>query len=399
MRISTVTMQQQGVNAILDKQVKLTNTELQLATGRRILRPSDDPANSSLILNLKESIGISEQHIRNADMALTSLSFSESSTEGIVNNLQRARELTVQGLNDTNTPENRQALAMELRQIRAAIVNLANSQDAQGEYIYGGSKVSTAPFTATGGDAKTGNVSYGGNSNQKPVQIGVGQKLYVRDAGTEVFGSFGESFTFGATVATQDIAIHTTNNTTPFTVDLDAGMTVDQVVSKINAASGNSGNVVASKDADGKLHVTSADGSDVVVADSGDAGGAASLGITLSSGAYTIKSENLFNTLDHIADQLESGAITDNALLTQLDTGMNRVLKVQSKIGARINMIERHTDVERSFIVKMKETLANVNDLDYAETIAQFNLDRIGMEAAQQAYLKIQGLSLFDHMR
>ena len=62
MRIATVTIQQQGVNAILDKQVKLTNTELQLATGRRILRPSDDPANSSLILNLKQSIGIAEQH-------------------------------------------------------------------------------------------------------------------------------------------------------------------------------------------------------------------------------------------------------------------------------------------------------------------------------------------------
>lgn len=397
MRISTVTMQQQGVNAILDKQVKLTNTELQLATGRKILRPSDDPANSSLILNLNESIGISEQHIRNADMSLTSLSFSESTTEGVVNNLQRAREITVQGLNDTNTPENRQALAMELRQIRAAIVNLANTQDAQSEYIFGGSKVTTPPFAAAGGDAKTGNVTYSGNSNQKQVQIGVGQKIYVRDAGTEVFGSFGESFTVGTTVAAQDVAIHTTNSTTPFTVDLDAGMTVDQVVTKINSATGNSS--VLASNVDGKLHISSTDGGDVVIADSGTAGGAASLGVTLSGSSYTVKSENLFNSLDHIADQLESGSITSDALLNDLDTGMNRILKIESKIGSRINMVQRHVDVEKSFIVKMKETLANVNDLDYAEAIAQFNLDRVGMQAAQQAYLQIQGLSLFDQMR
>jgi len=303
MRIATVTMQQQGVNAILDKQVKLTNTELQLATGRRILRPSDDPANSSLILNLKQSIGVSEQHIRNSEMALTSLAFAETTTESIVNNLQRVRELTVQGLSDTNDTQNRAALAMEMRQIREAIGVQANTRDAQGEYIFAGSNTTTQPFdVGTGENFREGTFTYSGNDDTKQVQIGVGQRLTVRDPGTDIFGDF--------------------------------------------------------------------------------SGG-----------------ENIFKTLDTIADEFESGTITSTDLLDNLDAGLERVLTAGAKIGARINMVERHTEVEESFIVKMKETLADVNDLDYAQTIAQFNLDRVGMEAAQQAYIKIQGLSLFDHLR
>jgi len=66
MRISTVSMQQQGVNAMMDKQVDLSKTEMQLATGRKVLRPSDNPVNSAMIVNLKESIAMSEQHLRNA---------------------------------------------------------------------------------------------------------------------------------------------------------------------------------------------------------------------------------------------------------------------------------------------------------------------------------------------
>jgi flagellar hook-associated protein 3 FlgL len=48
---------------------------------------------------------------------------------------------------------------------------------------------------------------------------------------------------------------------------------------------------------------------------------------------------------------------------------------------------------------KIRENISDINDVDYAEAIAQFNLDRVGIQAAQQAYSKIQGLSLFDYLR
>ena len=310
MRIATVSMQQQGVNAILDRQADLSKTELQLATGRKILRPSEDPVNSAVTPNLKESISMSEQYMRNADMAKASLALQESTLEGVTTNIQRARELALQGMSDTNSSTSRTAIAMELRQIREAVFNLANSRDEQGEYIFAGSKSPTAPGPFKSEDPKNDTVTFDGNSTNRRIPISDGQKVISRDSGQEVFG------------------------------DLSSG-----------------------------------DDDDIF----------ATLG-------------DMIEWLDP-ADPDNPTVTSSDGLLNNLDTGIDRILEVQAKIGARMNMIERHTSVEEGFVTKMKETLSGINDVDYAEAISQFNIEQVGMQAAQQAYTKIQGLSLFDYIR
>lgn len=309
MRIATVTMQNQGVNAILDKQEALSHTEMQLATGRKILRPSEDPVNSSMVLNLKESIAISEQFMRNADMAKSSLSHQEATLEGVTENIQRARELALQGMSDTNSAESRKAIAMELEQIREAVFNLANTRNEQGEYIFAGSKTPTAPGPFKSMDPRTDEVTFDGNSSNRQIQIGVGQKVISRDSGVDIFGD------------------------------------------------------LASADKD-----------------------------------------DLFSTLGNMiewlnpADPANPKVTSSDGLLGNLDKGLDRILAVEARIGARMNMMERHVNVEQGFVDKMKETLSGINDVDYAEAIAQFNIDQVGMQAAQQAYTKIQGLSLFQYI-
>ncbi len=309
MRISTMTMQNQGVNAMLDKQADLSKTELQLATGRKILRPSEDPVNSSMVLNLKESIAISEQFMRNADMATTSLSYQESTLEGVTENIQRARELALQGMSDTNSTSSRKAIAMELEQIREAIFNLANTRNEQGEYIFAGAVTPTAPGPFKSMEPGTGEVTFDGSDSNRQIQIGIGQKVISRDSGVDIFG------------------------------DLNS----------------------ADKD-------------------------------------------DLFSTLGNLiewlnpADPANPKVTSSDGILGNLDKGLDRILAVEARIGARMNMIERHTNVERSFVDKMKENLSGINDVDYAEAISQFNIDQVGLQAAQQAYTKIQGLSLFQYI-
>ncbi len=310
MRIATVTMQQQGVNAILDRQAEMSQTEIQLATGRKILRPSDDPVNSAVVLNLKDSIATTEQYLRNADMVTSSLSLQEATLEGVTENIQRARELALQGISGTNSSQSRRAIAMELRQIRAAVFNLANTRDEQGEYIFAGSKTPTAPGPFKSEDPRTAAVTFEGNDSNRQVPISVGQQIISRDSGVDVFGDF-----------------------------------------------------------------SSGDESD------------------------------LFSTLGDLAEWLDPAdpdnpqVASSNGLVNQLDQGIERVLTVQSKIGARMNMIERHREVEERFIDKLKDSLSNINDVDFAEAISDFNMEQVGMQAAQQAYTKIQGLSLFDYLR
>lgn len=179
-RISTAFMFSRGVDVMLRKQTELSNTELQLASGNRILKPSDDAAASVQILDLKESQAKLAQYQRNADAAYARLSQEETALEGVGNLLQRVRELAVQGNNDTNSPEDRIALAKEIRQHIDNFMQQANSKDANGEYLFAGFRTDTAPLSHNG----TGTFTYNGDSGQRVVNVGDSRKVANGDPGS-----------------------------------------------------------------------------------------------------------------------------------------------------------------------------------------------------------------------
>lgn len=178
-RISTSFMYARGVDVMLKKQTELSNTELQLASGQRILKPSDDVAASVQVLDLKEAKAKLTQYQRNADAAEARLSQEEASLEGVGNLLQRVRELAVQGNNDTLSTEDRQALAEEVRHHLDSLMQLANTQDANGDYIFAGFRTGSPPFTLTG----AGTLSYAGDQGQRLLQIGASREVAMNDSG------------------------------------------------------------------------------------------------------------------------------------------------------------------------------------------------------------------------
>jgi len=180
MRISTPFMFAQGVDVMLKKQVELTQTELQLASGKRILRPSDDPSGAVQILDLKEAQSKLEQYQRNANAAEAKLSQEETALTGVQNLLQRVRELAVAGNNDTYNQENRTAIAKEIREHIDNFLQLANTRDANGEYIFAGYQTDTPPMAHDG----VGNFTYNGDTGQRVVKIGDSREVAMNDPGT-----------------------------------------------------------------------------------------------------------------------------------------------------------------------------------------------------------------------
>lgn len=179
-RISTSFMFARGVDMMLKKQFDLSNTELQLASGQRILKPSDDPSASVQILDLKEAQAKLEQYQRNAVAAEAKLAQEESALEGVENLLQRVRELVVAGNNDTLSQENRSALAAEIRQHIDNFMQLANTRDANGEYLFAGFRTDTAPLSHDG----VGGFTYNGDQGQRVVKIGDSREVAMGDPGT-----------------------------------------------------------------------------------------------------------------------------------------------------------------------------------------------------------------------
>jgi len=183
MRVSNLQMQQQGINAMLDRNAALAKTQLQLATGRRMIRPSDDPVGATKVLPLRELTERINQFSKNADAAESRLSLGESALTGVTNVLARVMELTVQANSDSVGPQDRVSIALELRENLAEIMALANTTDSNGEYLFAGDNVNTVPFT----ESPTGTFNYTGDNGQRNVQIGEDRQIAVGDPGDDVF--------------------------------------------------------------------------------------------------------------------------------------------------------------------------------------------------------------------
>jgi flagellar hook-associated protein 3 FlgL len=78
---------------------------------------------------------------------------------------------------------------------------------------------------------------------------------------------------------------------------------------------------------------------------------------------------------------------------------MNSVLSVQTSIGARLNVIESTGDENAEVSLINTKVQAELSELDYAEALSRLSMESIVLQAAQQSYVKISGLSLFNFLR
>ncbi len=183
MRISTQMMQRLAVGSILDRQSSLSQTQQQLATGRKFLTPSEDPSASTQVLTNNQRLSITNQYQTNADRATSRLESEESILAAAGNSLQRIRELTVQSQNDLLGTNERGAIAAELDQRLAELMDLANSKDGSGEYLFSGFQGNTEPFV----NSAPGVYDYQGDQGQRKLQVSPTRQTPTSDPGSALF--------------------------------------------------------------------------------------------------------------------------------------------------------------------------------------------------------------------
>ncbi len=183
MRISTQMMQRLAVGSILDRQSSLSQTQQQLATGRKFLTPSEDPSASTQVLTNNQRLSITKQYQTNADRATSRLESEESILAAAGNSLQRIRELTVQSQNGLLGTNERGAIAAELDQRLAELMDLANSKDGSGEYLFSGFQGNTEPFV----NSAPGVYDYQGDQGQRKLQVSPTRQIPTSDPGSALF--------------------------------------------------------------------------------------------------------------------------------------------------------------------------------------------------------------------
>jgi flagellar hook-associated protein 3 FlgL len=159
----------------------------QIATGKKIIRPSDDPDGARKVLNLRSEDLKLEQYSRNVQTSMQSIQFSESILQNTADTINRVQELIVQGVNATTDQETRDNIASEINQILETILQGANSKRL-GRYIYAGTETSTRPFETTrNAKGEVDNVTYMGNREKIEYLVGPGMNVQVNHTGAEVF--------------------------------------------------------------------------------------------------------------------------------------------------------------------------------------------------------------------
>lgn len=123
----------------------MSTLQERIASGKRINRPSDDPAGAEMVLKLRTSQAEIEQFKRSAQTANQKLTAADSSLDGYETVLDRVRSLLAKGLSDTATQPARDALATEIQSLRDRILNIANTKNGD-EFLFGGTRQNAAPF-------------------------------------------------------------------------------------------------------------------------------------------------------------------------------------------------------------------------------------------------------------
>ena len=164
---------------------KLIRAQEQVASGKRILRPSDDPVGTATVLGISRQIGEVERYRSAIGTAKPLIDAGIAAINEAGNLFSEARELVVQGLNGTLNDADRASLAQQIELLRDRLVEVANSKLGE-RYLFGGTESSAPPFadTQSAGGAR---VVYQGNQSARSVAIGAGVSVPVNIAGDEVF--------------------------------------------------------------------------------------------------------------------------------------------------------------------------------------------------------------------
>lgn len=399
MRISTAGMHANALAQMLAQQATLTRTQTQIATGKRVQTPADDPVAAVHILELQRALQESEQYGRNATMLNNRLTLEEQALADVGSILQRVHEQAVRGNNGSVDQASRRMIATEIRGRLRELIDIANRRDANGEYLFAGYATTTQPFAQT-----SGTVNYFGDQGARTLQVGPNQRVADSHSGYEVFIDVPEG---NGMFATDAAGTNTgTGVIASGSVVNPAQWVPDDYTLRFTSATGD----YEVLDSTANVIATGTYTANGTIAFNGvhlNMTGAPALNDSFSISRS--RTEDLFTTLNNLVATLESAPANEaqraqfntdmGRALQQLEQSADHVLTVRAEVGTRMSSLETTQDTLADQKVELERMTSELRDLDYAEAITRMNQQLLGLQAAQASYSKISQLSLFDYLR
>ncbi|HEY4968565.1 MAG TPA: flagellar hook-associated protein FlgL, partial [Steroidobacteraceae bacterium] len=355
--------------------------------------------------NYDQALAQSKQYDINANSAQTGLSTEDNALSQVQTALQSLRDLAVQANSGALSSSNRAAIAVQATQIQAGLVSLANTQDGNGQYIFGGFATQTQPFSPSA----TGSVNYNGDQGQRQAQIAAGQYVTVGDNGDAVFnqiktgnGTFTTTAGVGNT-GTGALGAATVSNPAaydgkPYSIQFAAVPATGTVANTYNIVDASGVTVTSGAYTSGQA--IAFDGLQVTLT------GQPAIGDTFSVAPSS--NQSVFTTVQNLVTALQGSSNTTTAnvqlgnsiagALNNIDQALNQTANVRAAVGGRLNSITAQLSVSSSQQIQLQTSISSLQSLDYATAITKLDQQSTTLQASMQAYTLTQGLSLFKYL-
>lgn len=209
MRLSTAQIYDQQMRGISSSQASWLKVGEQLSSGKRVVNPSDDPVAAAQAVVLSQAQAQTSQYSTARGFATNNISQEETNLQQVTSVVQQAQTIVVAAANGTLSDDDRASYAQQLTGIRDQLLNLANTTDGNGRYMFAGYQTDKAPFAQ---DAN-GDVTYVGGDTPISQKVDSNRTMVTNHTGSQVFTSLTSNPTAEPDGSASESNIFTTLNT------------------------------------------------------------------------------------------------------------------------------------------------------------------------------------------
>jgi flagellar hook-associated protein 3 FlgL len=410
MRISTSQFYDQNIQTMDNQQSQLSTYYQQLSSGTALTTPADNPLGAAQAVQLTMVSATITQYQTNQTTALSSLGLEDKTLSSVTSTLDSITSQIVRAGDGTLNDSDRASIAQALQGYRNQLLNLANASDGAGNYLFSGFQATTQPFT----NNAAGGVNYQGDSGIRQIQVADTRQIATNDSGTSVFMSVPATGTSavsaGASTNTGTGVIGTASVTNPsattnadhYAITIGGTAAAPTYTVTDNTAAPPTTTAPAAFSANSPISL----GAGMQVSISG----APNPGDTFTvTPATATQNTSVFSTLDSVIAALKQPADNNptavatlkNALtsgLTRVQNSMTNVTVVQASVGGREQELQALQTTTRTNSVQTQSDLATLTGVDMVTAISKFEETQSALQAAQQTFVKMQGMSLFQYI-
>jgi len=341
-RVTNLTSTDKLIQQIFDKKAALERVRNDIASGVRIPVASEDPGKSGTILNLQATVGRIDRHKERIAYAQGILEQQEATLSSADDIMVRAKEIATEGANESLSWQDRKLLADEVFQLRSQLVSLGNTT-YQGRYIYGGGADGNPPFTKS---TTTGGVTTNTTYTIPATVSDPAHDRYVYNADNEA----GSLITRDVPITDDDSIRINTAGSTVFTNSIAALERLGR-----SLAGYRTGLTAGLPDGTGTAYVQPTD--------------------------YPEQTHDIQTAIDAI----ESARTSD-------------IISERSSVGARINRLERVSDILDSLRASTETSRSALQDTDDFDAAATFSSLQTSLQALLASGAQINNLSLLNYI-